>query len=106
MLDAYVAKRMAESDANDFLYAWDASRAYDPGPGLERIRAHVFAINFGDDEINPPELGIMEREIKRVKHGRFVLIPITDQTRGHQTHSLATAWKNHLAELLAATGPK
>ncbi len=61
LLDGYVAKRLAENDANDFLYAWEASRSYDPGPGLDRIRAPVFAINFADDEINPPELGVMER---------------------------------------------
>jgi len=98
--------QLATADANDTAYRYDASRNYDPSPKLESITAPFLAINSADDFINPPELGIMEREIKRVKHGRFVLIPITDQTRGHQTHSLATAWKNHLAELLAATGPK
>jgi len=101
MMDAYVAKRMAESDANDFLYAWDASRAYDPGPALERIRAPVFAINFGDDEINPPELGVMEREIVRVPRGRYILIPASDQTRGHVSFYNTSLWQEHLLELLA-----
>ena len=98
--------QLAMADANDTAYRYDASRNYDPSPKLESITAPFLAINSADDFINPPELGIMEREVKRVKHGRFVLIPITDQTRGHQTHSLAIAWKNHLAELLAATEPK
>ena len=98
--------QLATADANDTAYRYDASRNYDPSPKLESITAPFLAINSADDFINPPELGIMEREIARVKHGRFVLIPISDQTRGHQTHSLAIAWKTHLAELLAATEPK
>jgi homoserine O-acetyltransferase len=103
LLDSYVARRIAESDANDFLYAWDASRTYDPGPGLERIRAPVFAINFGDDEINPPELGVMEREIARVARGRYILIPASAETRGHVSFYNTSLWKHYLLELLAAS---
>jgi homoserine O-acetyltransferase len=98
--------QLAAADANDTVYRYDASRNYDPSPKLESITAPFLAINSADDFINPPELGIMEREIKRVKHGRFVLIPITDQTRGHQTHSLPIVWKTYLAELLASSEPK
>jgi homoserine O-acetyltransferase len=87
-------------DANDLLYYIDASRDYDPAPLLERIRAPLLAINSADDEINPPELGIAEREIKRVKHGRFILLPISDQTHGHGTHSRPEVWQQHLVALL------
>ena len=95
--------QLATADANDTVYRYDASRNYDPSPRLESITAPFLAINSADDFINPPELAIMEREIKRVKHGRFVLIPIDNQTRGHQTHSLPIVWKKYLAELLAAS---
>src|SRR5258708_3225004 len=71
------------ADANDFLYQWDASRDYDPAPGLERVQAALLAINSADDERNPPELGIMERELKRVRNGRLFLIPASEETRGH-----------------------
>jgi homoserine O-acetyltransferase len=97
--------QLATADANDTAYRYDASRNYDPSPKLESITAPFLAINSADDFINPPELGIMEREIKRVKHGRFVLIPVSDETRGHQTHSHPLVWKHHLAKLLAATEP-
>jgi homoserine O-acetyltransferase len=103
LLDGYVAKRLAENDANDFLYAWEASRSYDPGPGLDRIRAPVFAINFADDEINPPELGVMERELARVPRGRYILVPASDATRGHLSFYNTSLWKQHLLELLAAS---
>jgi homoserine O-acetyltransferase len=102
--DAYVENflktRMAAADANDLLYAFDASRDYDPSPKLDQIKAAVMFVNSADDLINPPELGIAEREIKKVKRGRFVLLPITDQTRGHGTHSLPAVWKQYLEELL------
>ena len=98
-----VKAQLATADANDTAYRYDASRTYDPSPKLESITAPFLAINSADDFVNPPELGIMEREIKRVKRGRFVLLPITDQTRGHQTHSLPLVWKRYLAELLAST---
>jgi homoserine O-acetyltransferase/O-succinyltransferase len=101
LLDETILTRAAQTDANDLLYQIDASRNYNPAPKLESIKAPLLALNSADDEINPPELGIMEREIKRVKSGRFVLLPITDQTRGHGTHTLAAIWKQYLAELLA-----
>lgn len=87
-------------DPNDMYYAYNCSRDYNPDPHLEQIQAPLYAINSADDQVNPPELGIMEREIKRVKHGRYILLPITDQTRGHGTHSLPAIWGNYLAELL------
>ncbi|HSB75330.1 MAG TPA: hypothetical protein VLC12_06750, partial [Terriglobales bacterium] len=76
-------------------------RNYDPSTKLDLIQAPVMFINSADDQINPPELGVAEREIKKVKKGRFVLLPITDQTRGHGTHTLPAIWKQYLAELLA-----
>lgn len=88
------------ADANDILYQWDSSRDYNASAGLERIRATLLAINSADDERNPPELGILDREIKRVKHGRILLIPGSDQTAGHGTTGQAKWWKNDVAELL------
>lgn len=99
-LDDYVKARMAAMDANDTLYAFDASRNYDPSPKLDQVKAPVMFVNSADDVINPPELGIAEQEIKKVKKGRFVLLPITDETRGHGTHSLPAVWKQYLEELL------
>jgi homoserine O-acetyltransferase len=89
-----------QADANDIIYEMEASRFYNPAPQLERIRAPLVAINSADDEINPPELGILEKEIRKVKRGRFVLIPTTEETRGHSTHSLPAIWGKYLAELL------
>jgi homoserine O-acetyltransferase len=89
------------ADANDMLYQYEASRNYDPGPGLEKIQAPLFAVNFADDELNPPELGILEREIRRVAKGRYVLIPAGQETRGHATGLRARVWRNYLIELLA-----
>ena len=74
-----------------------------PGPGLEKIQARLLAVNFADDLINPPELGILEREIKRVKRGKAVVMPMTDQTRGHGTHTLAAVWKEHLVAFMKET---
>jgi homoserine O-acetyltransferase len=102
----YVQTRLPEFDANDVLYAVDSSRNYNPSPNLEKIKASVMFINSADDFINPPELGIVEREIKRVPRGKFVLLPITDQTRGHGTHTLAAVWKQYLQELLEDSGTK
>ena len=82
------------------LYALEASHDYDPGPNLENIRAPLFAINSADDLINPPELGILEREIKRVPHGRAIVIPFSDKTRGHGSHTIAALWKDQLSLLL------
>jgi homoserine O-acetyltransferase len=106
--DQLLNQRLAAAftaDANDVLYQWDSSRDYNPSAGLERIQAVLLAINSADDERNPPELGILEREIKRVKHGRYVLIPASADTRGHGTTGLARFWKHHLAELLGAGAP-
>jgi homoserine O-acetyltransferase len=99
-LDDYFKARSAGLDANDTLYHVNASRNYDPSPQLEKITAHVMYINSADDFINPPELGMADREIKRVKNARFVLLPISDETRGHGTHTRAAVWKQYLAELL------
>jgi homoserine O-acetyltransferase/O-succinyltransferase len=99
-LDSYLNTRLTFTDANDLLYQVDASRNYDPSSKLEAIKASVMFVNSADDYINPPELGIAEREIKRVKRGRFVLLPISEDTRGHGTHTLAAVWKQYLAELL------
>lgn len=101
--DKLVAQRMAApftADANDFVYQWDASRDYDASPALERISAPVLAINSADDERNPPELGIMERELKRVKNARLYLIPASDETRGHGTTGMAKFWKQQLPGFL------
>ena len=87
-------------DANDHLYQWESSRDYDASAGLERIRATLLAINAADDERNPPELGVLDREIKRVKNGRVVLIPASEETAGHGTTGQAKFWKQHLAEVL------
>ena len=87
-------------DANDLLYAVSSSRNYDPSPKLETIRTQVMFINSGDDFINPPELGIAERQIKRVKNGKFVLLPASEQTHGHGTHTWAAVWQQYLKELL------
>jgi homoserine O-acetyltransferase len=92
--------QLARTDANDMLYQFDSSREYNPSPKLEAIKAPLVAINSADDLINPPELGLMEREIKRVGRGRYVLLPVTDETRGHGTHSLPAIWQKHLAALL------
>src|SRR2546428_11139070 len=99
-LDSHIRARLAATHANDMLYYFDASRFYNPAANLEKIVAPLVAVNSADDEINPPELGIMEREIRRVKRGCYVLIPISDKTRGHGTHTLAALWKDELAALL------
>src|SRR5205814_3267933 len=103
VLDKFVADIVKADDANDVLYALEASRDYDPGPELEKIRAPLLAINFADDLINPPELGILEREIKRVAKGRAVVMPLSDKTRGHGSHTVAALWKNELERLLKET---
>ena len=102
-LDKFVADYMETADTNDVLYALEASRDYDPGPNLEKIRAPLLAINSADDLINPPELGILEREIKRLPHGRAILVPLSDKTRGHGSHTIATLWKDELVKLLKET---
>ncbi len=104
-LGKFMEREMGDLDANDLLYQVSASRDYDPSPGLEQIRAPLLQINSADDFINPPELGIAEREIKRVKGGRFVLIPASEQTHGHGTHTWAAVWQQYLAQLLQASQP-
>jgi homoserine O-acetyltransferase len=96
-------ERAARTDANDMLYQFEASTDYNPSPKLDRIRAPLWAINSADDEVNPPELGILEREIKRVPRGRYILIPTSEETRGHGTHSRAVVWKSYLVDLLKST---
>jgi len=100
LLDKFVDQTVKTDDANDVLYAVEASRDYDPGPNLEKIQARLLAINSADDLINPPELGILEREIKRVPHGRAIVIPLSDKTRGHGSHTVAALWKDQLMKLL------
>jgi homoserine O-acetyltransferase len=100
VLDKFVKQIIQADDANDVLYALDASHDYDPGPSLEKIHAPLLAINSADDLINPPELGILEREIKRVPNGRAKVIPLSDKTRGHGSHTVATLWKDDLIQLL------
>jgi homoserine O-acetyltransferase len=103
VIDDYVAKYMPLDDANDVLYQVEASYDYDPGPGLEKIRVPLYAVNSADDLINPPELGILEQEIRRVPHGKAVVIPYSDQTRGHGSHTIAVLWKQYLQELLQSS---
>jgi homoserine O-acetyltransferase len=101
--DEIIAKQLAapfHGDANDVLYQWESSFDYDPSPGLDRIQAAVLALNSSDDERNPPELGVMEREIKRIRNARYVLIPGGPDTRGHGTTGLAKLYKKELSELL------
>jgi homoserine O-acetyltransferase len=105
-VDEAVEKDLSTLDANDLLYQVDASRNYDPSGILEKITANVMWINSADDFINPPELGIAPEMVKRIRHGRFVLIPISDQTHGHGTHTWAAVWQSYLAELLKASPPR
>jgi homoserine O-acetyltransferase len=99
-LDAYVANFVRTNDANNVLYAYRASEDYDPAPKLGQIVAPLLAVNSADDLVNPPELGVLEREIARVPRGRAVIIPSSEKTAGHGTHTLAAVWKSYLEELL------
>ena len=101
----YMERELQDLDANDLLYQVNSSRDYDPSAGLEKIRAPVMWVNSADDFINPPELAIAEREIKRVKHGRFVLLPVSQQTHGHGTHTDAALWQQYLVQLLGMPPP-
>lgn len=105
-LDKLETRYFAAQDANDFIYQFDASRSYNPAPHLAAITAPLFALNSADDQVNPPELGVMEVEIKKVPKGRYILLPITDQTTGHGTHSNPTIWGTYLQELLTLTEKK
>jgi len=97
----YIDAAMKTTDANDMLYYFNASRNYDPSSHLEQITTPVLAINSADDFVNPPELGLAEKLIARVKHATFVMVPISDQTRGHGTHSMPAVWDSHLKDFLA-----
>ncbi len=104
-LDETINKDLASTDANDLIYQVDASRNYDPSILLATIKAPVMWVNSADDFINPPELGIAEKQVTQIKNGRFILIPLSDQTHGHGTHTWAAVWKDYLAELLRETEP-
>jgi homoserine O-acetyltransferase len=95
-----IRTRLAATDANDMLYQFESSADYDPSPHLGQITAPLLAINSADDQVNPPELGLMEQLMPRVPRGRYVLLPITGQTRGHGTHSLPAVWGSHLRRFL------
>ena len=101
VIRAYIDAGMKTTDANDMLYYFAASRNYDPSSHLAQITAPVLAINSADDFVNPPELGIEEKLIAQVKHATFVMVPISDQTRGHGTHSIPAVWDSHLKDFLA-----
>jgi homoserine O-acetyltransferase len=105
-VDRNLARSVAATDANDLIFYVNASRNYDPSPNLEKITAPVLWINSADDFTNPPELGIAETMVKHMPHARFILIPISDATRGHGTHTVAAVWKDYLAEFMKATEPK
>jgi homoserine O-acetyltransferase len=105
-VDASVARTVAATDANNMIYYIDASRNYDPSRGLAKITVPVMWINSADDFINPPELGLAEKQVHEMPHARFVLLPITDATRGHGTHTQAAIWQSYLIELLQQSAPK
>ena len=100
LIEAYLDRQSRALDANDVIYAFQASRDYDPSPKLDSIRVPVLAINSADDFVNPPELGLMERLMPRVRLGRYLLIPISDRTRGHGSHSVPGLWRDELAAFL------
>jgi homoserine O-acetyltransferase/O-succinyltransferase len=98
---SYIDRQARALDANDVIYAFESSRDYDPSALLEKVTVPVLAINSADDFVNPPELGLMEQLMSRVKLGRYVLIPTSAQTRGHGTHSQPAVWHDYLAEFMA-----
>ena len=101
--ETQIKTRLVTADANDMLYQFDASREYDPSPNLEKITAPLVAINSADDVVNPPELGLMEKLMPRVKRGKYILIPTSAETRGHGTHSIPAIWGRYLQEFLNTT---
>jgi homoserine O-acetyltransferase len=105
-LNNYVASFPTNHDANDVLYAVEASRDYDPAPALEKITAPLLAINSADDLINPPDQGILEHEIRRVKRGRAIVLPESRETVGHGSHTKAILWKKYLVRFLKRTEPE
>ncbi|MBO0324279.1 alpha/beta fold hydrolase [Muricauda sp. CAU 1633] len=100
MMEQLLNRYLGMMDANDMIYAFDSSRFYNPAPHLRQIKAPLIAINSADDQVNPPELGLMEREILKVEKGKYILIPISEKTSGHGTHSDPTIWGNYLKSLL------
>ncbi len=102
LLDQRLAA-LTNADANDYLYQWESSGDYDPQPGLGRIKAAVLVINAADDERNPPETGLTEAALKQIKTARLLLIPASEETRGHGTTGMAKFYKQPLAELLQST---
>jgi homoserine O-acetyltransferase len=105
-VDQYLARSLATTDANDLIFYFNASRNYDPSPRLEQITVPVLWINSADDFINPPELGIAEKMVKRMPNARFILLPISELTHGHGTHTAAAVWKDYLADFMRTTEPK
>ncbi|TAK17482.1 MAG: alpha/beta fold hydrolase [Acidobacteria bacterium] len=103
VMEQAIANSLRNADANDILYQYESSKDYDPWPGLEKIKAPLIAVNTADDIVNPPEIGTLEEGIKHVKNGRAVMIPFSEKTAGHGTHTLAAVWKNYLEELLKAS---
>ena len=106
LIDNYLNRADAATDANNFIYYFNASRNYDPSQHLDRIKVPVMWINSADDFINPPELGIAEKMVHNMPNAQFVLIPISDKTRGHGTHTQAAIWQNYLVQLLNESAPK
>jgi homoserine O-acetyltransferase/O-succinyltransferase len=106
MLEVMEGRYFSSLDANDMIYQLDASRNYNPSPNLFKIKAPLFAVNSADDQVNPPELKIMDTEIVKVKQGRYILLPISDKTSGHGTHSNPEIWGSYLKELLELTNKK
>jgi len=105
-VDEYLDHASKTTDANNLIYYVDASRNYDPSTNLAKIKVPVMWINSADDFINPPELGIAEQQVKEMPRAKFLVLPITDQTRGHGTHTIASVWKQYLVELLAESEPR
>ncbi len=105
-IDNYLERTTAHVDANNMIYYMDSSRNYNPEPNLSRITVPVMYINSADDYINPPDLGIAEKLVKQMPHAQFVLIPTSDKTRGHGTHTQAAIWQNYLVQLLAESEPR
>tara|TARA_R100000935_G_scaffold38358_1_gene59591 strand:+ start:1108 stop:2184 length:1077 start_codon:yes stop_codon:yes gene_type:complete len=106
MLNNMVERYLSIMDANDMIYAFESSRNYNPAPHLSKIKAPVIAINSADDQVNPPELGLMEEQIRKIKNAKFILLPITDETSGHGTHSNPAIWGKYLEELMAISAKK
>lgn len=104
VITEYISGHLKTTDANDMLYGFDASRNYNPDPGIEKIKAPMTAINTADDVFNPPEVQLIEKSMKRVKDGKLFVLYMTAGTRGHGTHSMPALWKNYLAELLERSG--